>query len=146
MSELVWRAGLDDTEIAAVRELARAAADADGVAPLSDHVLRHLGRGGTEAAHLLARDGARVIGVAHLDRDDPDAGDGPGVVRGSGELTVHPQDRRAGLGTAMVRELGGAAAAWRDAAAVGARRSPRLPSRWRRGSASAGFGSCCSCA
>ena len=62
MSELVWRAGLDEAEIDAVRALAAAATAADEVAPLGEHVLLHLGRrGGTgnpaEAAHLLAHDG-----------------------------------------------------------------------------------------
>jgi mycothiol synthase len=106
VSELVWRAGLDDAEIAAVRELAAAATEADGVAPLSDHVLRHLGIVEPQAAHLLAHAGSVLAGVAHLDPD------------GSAELAVFPTHRRAGLGTALVRELlarppaGGAVRIW----------------------------------
>jgi mycothiol synthase len=123
-SELGWRAGLDDAEIAAVRALTNAATAADGVAPLGEHALLHLGRGGAEAAHLLAHRGSTLVGVAHLDRD-PDGG-------GSAELTVHPEHRRAGLGTALVRELlavppaGGALRIWAHgghpgAAAIAAR-------------------------
>jgi mycothiol synthase len=97
ISELVWRAGLDDAEIAEVRTLAAAATGADGVAPLSEHVLLHLGRDGAQAVHLLARDGAGLAAAAHLDLDE-DGG-------GSAELVVHPDHRRAGLGAAMVREL-----------------------------------------
>ena len=67
MTELEWRAGLDEREIAAVRALAAAATEVDGVAPLGEHVLLHLGRGGAEAAHLLAHQGATLVGVAHLD-------------------------------------------------------------------------------
>ena len=109
MSELSWRAGLDDGEIDAVRALADAAAAADGVAPLGEHVLTHLGRGGREAAHLLAHDGTTLTGVAHLDlapadQADP-ADDSADPADGSAELVVHPEHRRVGLGTALVREL-----------------------------------------
>ena len=97
MTELEWRAGLDEREIAAVRALAAAATEVDGVAPLGEHVLLHLGRGGAEAAHLLAHQGATLVGVAHLDVE--------GAAGGSAELTVHPEHRRAGLGTELVREL-----------------------------------------
>ena len=97
MTELEWRAGLDEREIAAVRALAAAATEVDGVAPLGEHVLLHLGRGGAEAAHLLAHQGATLVGVAHLDLE--------GAAGGSAELTVHPEHRRAGLGTELVREL-----------------------------------------
>lgn len=93
MTELEWRAGLDDQEIAAVRALAAAAEAVDGVAPLGEHVLLHLGRGGAEAAHLLVHRGGSLAGVAHLDVD------------GTAELAVHPEHRRAGLGTDLVREL-----------------------------------------
>ena len=98
MSELSWRAGLDDAEVDAVRALAAAATAVDEVAPLGEHVLLHLGRGGQEAAHLLAHDGAALTGVAHLDLDSAEAA-------GSAELVVHPDHRRAGLGSALVREL-----------------------------------------
>ncbi|HWM60458.1 MAG TPA: mycothiol synthase [Pseudonocardia sp.] len=89
---------MDEAAQAAVRELAAAAAAEDEVPPLSEHVLLHLGpQDQPPAAHLLAMDGATLVGVAHLDLD-PEAG-------GSAELTVHPQHRRAGLGTALAREV-----------------------------------------
>jgi mycothiol synthase len=97
VTELEWRAGLDEQDIAAVQALAAAATEVDGVAPLGEHVLLHLGRGGAEAAHLLAHRGATLVGVAHLDVE--------GAAGGSAELTVHPEHRRAGLGTELVRAL-----------------------------------------
>lgn len=90
MVELQWRAGLDDDGVAVVRDLAAAAAAADGSAPLSDEVLLHL-RG--NVAHLLAHDGVELVGFAHLDPD------------GGGELVVHPAHRRAGLGRRIADTL-----------------------------------------
>lgn len=94
--ELRWRAGLDDDGVAVVRELASAAAAADGSAPLSDEVLLHLR--GDEVAHLFAHDGDVPVGFAHLDPE------------GGGELVVHPGHRRAGVGAriadAMVQHSG----------------------------------------
>lgn len=105
VDELTWRPGLDRTEIDAVRALVAAAAAADGVAPLSEHVLLHLGRGGDEAAHLMAYREGELAGVAHLDLDRPAGVTGAAAAGGSAELAVHPRFRRAGLGTALVREL-----------------------------------------
>ena len=99
MAELQWYGALSGDDIAAVQALVAAATDVDGTAPLSEHVLLHLRHGGdTDAAHLLAREGGELVGFAHLDLTDPVAG-------GAGELVVHPQHRRAGLGTRIVREL-----------------------------------------
>jgi mycothiol synthase len=90
--ELTWRAGLDEAEAAEVRALAAAAAAVDGTAPLGEHVLLHLG--GDDVAHLLARDtGGALHGIAQLGPD------------GGAELAVHPEHRRAGLGTRLVEEL-----------------------------------------
>jgi len=62
-------------------------------------VLLHLRHGGdTDAAHLLAREADELVGFAHLDLTDPVAG-------GAGELVVHPEHRRAGLGTRIVQAL-----------------------------------------
>lgn len=96
MTELVWRAALDDAEREAVRALAAAAAGADGVEPLGEHVLLHLG--GADAEHVLVRSGGELAGVAHLD-PDPETG------TGTAELVVHPEHRRAGLGTALLSAL-----------------------------------------
>jgi mycothiol synthase len=100
VSELSWRAELDEAEIREVGALVAAVTEADGTAPLSEHVLLHLRHGGDhEAAHLLARsDGGELVGFAHLDVTDPVAG-------GAGELAVHPAHRRAGLGTRIVQGL-----------------------------------------
>jgi mycothiol synthase len=64
---------------------------------LGEHVLLHRGRGGAGAAHLLAHHGPTLVGVAHLDVE--------GAAGSSAELTVHPEHRRAGLGTELVRAL-----------------------------------------
>jgi mycothiol synthase len=111
----VWRDRLNEAEIGEVGELVDAATDADATAPLSEHVLLHVRRGGdTHAAHLLARaaDGT-LVGFAHLDLTDPVAG-------GAGELVVHPAHRRAGTGTALVEAL------LERTAAAGAPRGGRL--------------------
>ncbi len=99
MVELRWRGALSGADIADVQALVAAATEVDGTAPLSEHVLLHLRHGGdAEAAHLLARDGDELVGFAHLDLTDPVAG-------GAGELVVHPEHRRAGLGSRIVQEL-----------------------------------------
>lgn len=100
MSGLVWRARLDEAEISDVSDLVGAATGADGTAPLSEHVLLHIRHGGDEdAAHLLARDAlGTLVGFAHLDLTDPVSG-------GAGEVVVHPEHRRRGTGTTLVRAL-----------------------------------------
>ncbi|MDQ2709058.1 MAG: mycothiol synthase [Actinomycetota bacterium] len=76
-----------------------AATSADGTAPVSEHVLLHLRRGGDPLAqHLLAREGEVLVGYAHLDLTDPVAG-------GSSELAVHPDARGRGIGTELVTAL-----------------------------------------
>jgi mycothiol synthase len=97
--ELQWRGALTSAEIDEVRVLVAAATAIDGTAPLSEHVLLHLRHGGdADAAQLLARDGTALVAFAHLDLTDPVAG-------GAGELVVHPDHRRAGVGTAVVQAL-----------------------------------------
>jgi mycothiol synthase len=81
-----------------VLELMRAAGDADGAYPLSEHVVLHLRLGGdVRAVHLLIRHGADLVGYAHVDTTDP-------VEGASAELAVHPLHRRRGLGRALVTE------------------------------------------
>src|SRR6266511_2860729 len=73
-----------------------AASDADGVYPLSEHVVLHLRHGGdAPSVHLLAHDGDAIVGYAHVHTTDE-------VVGTSSELSVHPFYRRHGLGRALV--------------------------------------------
>lgn len=100
---------LDPGAAAAVRALAGAAADHDGVPPLSEQPLLWLTGGGPDVVHLLVPDDAGgLLGYAQLDARDPD--------RATAEVVVAPAHRRRGTGTALldaaldaVRARGGAA-------------------------------------
>lgn len=86
---------LGPAETSEVFDLLRAAADADGTEPVSEHVtLRLRYTPGAPAAHLLARSGGVIVGYAHL---DPTDAAGPVA-----ELVVHPAYRGRGLGEALV--------------------------------------------
>ncbi|EID09667.1 mycothiol acetyltransferase [Mycobacterium xenopi RIVM700367] len=89
-----WRSALSDDEQRQVREIISAATDFDGIAPVSEQVLRELAHQRTE--HLLAAGGGSIVGYLNLapahDRGAPMA-----------ELVVHPRARRRGIGTAMAR-------------------------------------------
>lgn len=95
---------LDDDEIAAVTLLVERATEADGVRPLSEHVMLHLRDGGDEAGRnlLLYADGRgqqpHLAGYAHL--DDTDLVDGA-----SGELVVDPAWRGQGVGRTLANAL-----------------------------------------
>jgi mycothiol synthase len=125
---------LSPADAAAVLELVGQAADADGVSPLSEHVVLHLRYGGDPLArNVLLWYRGRLAGYGHL--DPTDRVEGP-----AGEMVVRPADRRRGLGRvlgeALVTEAGGAGlrlwahgdlpAAARLAAAVGFHRSRAL--------------------
>jgi mycothiol synthase len=80
-----------------VLRLADTAAAADGVGPLSEQVRLHLSYGGDGAARdLLLWRGPGLAGYSHLGAPDP-AG------HRSGELVIHPAQRRHGLGLALAR-------------------------------------------
>jgi mycothiol synthase len=98
------RTRLDAAQVAEVRAVVAAAAEADGVHPLSEHVTLHLGHGGDpDARNVLAHVDGRTVGYAHLDLTD--------VVEGaSAEVVVHPDARRQGVGQALVGQLIGLAA------------------------------------
>ena len=87
---------LTPNEVDEVLALARAAGDADGAYPLSEHVVLHVRHGGDQPAiHLYIREKGLLVGYAHVDTTD--------VVEGaSAELVVHPMFRRHGLGRALV--------------------------------------------
>jgi mycothiol synthase len=86
---------LDDDTADAVAALITAAAEADGVAPVSEQGLLRL-RDDGRTRHLVARDGAMLTGYAQLDLDSSAA-----------ELVVHPAHRRRGIGRSIVDRLTG---------------------------------------
>lgn len=97
---------LDPAAQDAVRALAAAAQDADGVAPLSEQPLLRLGADEEWLTHVVAHDkhGA-TVGYVQIDRGGDVA---------SAELVVHPDHRRRGTGSTLLRT---------------AERDARLPSR-----------------
>lgn len=92
------REAVTGADAAQVAGLVEAAARADGVMPLSEHVLLHLRYGGDPGARdlLLSSNGA-LAGFAHLDPAGPE---GP-----AGELVIHPGARHRGLGLRLTRAL-----------------------------------------
>lgn len=93
MTALEWRTGLTAAEQADIREIISDATAHDGVAPVGDQVLRELAHDRTR--HLLARDGARLVGYLDL---APASGDAPAMA----EAVVAPDARRRGTGAALV--------------------------------------------
>jgi mycothiol synthase len=87
---------LSEDEVRDVAALVEAATEADGVRPLSEHVVLHLRYGGDAPVRnvLVYRDGA-LAAYGHLDVTDEVAG-------ASAEVVVHPVHRREGLGHLLV--------------------------------------------
>lgn len=88
MIEPQWRTGLSPAERDGVRRLFDAATSVDDVAPVGEQVLRQLDS--PDADHLLVNDG-QVVGYLNL------------APSGIAELVVHPDARRRGIGSALVR-------------------------------------------
>src|SRR3954454_19657172 len=90
---------LTPAEVEEVRPPVHDVTAADGVGPLSDHVMLHLPRGGDEAVrNLLVRQDGQLVGYAHLDVTDE-------VEGSSADLAVLPSARGQGIGRAMVSRL-----------------------------------------
>jgi mycothiol synthase len=90
-------------DLSSVNALVAAATEADGLHPLSEHVMLHLPlTGAGPDRHLLVfatSDGVeRLAGYAHLDPTDA-------VEGSSAEMVVHPDLRGHGIGRLMVRHL-----------------------------------------
>lgn len=94
-----WTPALTAEQRRGAKELVTAATDADGVSPLSEHVLLHLGDPASLGAlHLLLRTPAdELAGYAQLDVTDAHGA--------RAEVVVAPAYRRQGYGAALVRLL-----------------------------------------
>ncbi len=105
----ITSAELTTAQVTEVLALVQAARLADGVAPLSEHVMLHLrydsaGRPGL-GRDLVLTAGREIAGYAYL--DPPPGQRDEGEV--TGELVIHPASRRQGLGRALTGELAAAA-------------------------------------
>ena len=83
-----WRTGLSAQDQARITDIIASATALDGVAPVGDQVLRELSRDDTR--HLLALDGDTVVGYLNLGSE-------------MAEAVVHPDARRRGIGTELIR-------------------------------------------
>jgi mycothiol synthase len=97
---------LSGEQRAAVLAMVKSAGQGDKVAPLSEQVLLAVrdkdlavsSGSPTRSVHFLAYAGAHLAGYAHLEQD----GQGQGC---TAEILVDPSNRRAGVGTALIRTL-----------------------------------------
>ncbi|MFF0338205.1 mycothiol synthase [Kribbella sp. NPDC004875] len=97
---------LPSATAAAVTELTRAAAQSDGVHPLSERTLLHLDGEHPGDVHVLAYEGdPGTIEVTGLQSARNLVGYGALSPDGSAELVVAPTARRQGYGTALLRML-----------------------------------------
>ena len=80
-----------------VLSLIKEAQEFDNTPAIAEHVLLHLRHGGDKAdSHLVLQKDNQVIAYAHLDKTDQVAG--PSV-----ELVIHPEHRRGGIGTELLK-------------------------------------------
>jgi mycothiol synthase len=93
---------LQPAEAAEVLDLVHEAAAADGVAPLSEHVLLSVRYGrDARARNVRVWESGRLAGYGHLDPGDP----GDPALGPAGELVIRPSARRRGLGFVLGRRL-----------------------------------------
>jgi mycothiol synthase len=87
---------------AEVLDLVQEAADADGIGPLSEHVMLSIRYGlDQRARHFRLWESGQLAGYGHLDPGDPaDPAQGP-----AGELVIRPSARRRGLGRVLGRDM-----------------------------------------
>ena len=98
--------GLTAARADEVLALVEAARLADGVAPLSEHGMLRLRYEGNDGGRdFTVMTGSEIAGYAYL--DPPSAQGDEGEV--TGELVIHPEHRRQGLGRALTGELADAA-------------------------------------
>ena len=98
--------GLTTTQAGEILALVEAARLADGVAPLSEHGMLRLRYEGNDGGRdFTVMTGSEIAGYAYL--DPPSAQGDEGEV--TGELVIHPEHRRQGLGRALTGELADAA-------------------------------------
>jgi len=78
--------------------LIKIAQDFDKTPAIAEHVLLHLRHGGDKAdSHLVLQKDNQVIAYAHLDKTDQ-------VVGPSVELVIHPDHRRSGIGSQLLKQ------------------------------------------
>ena len=111
----ITNAALSTAQVGDVLALVRAARLTDGVEPLSEHVMLHLRYDSSDPSPRPSPDsqpgrdfvltaGGGIAGYAYSDPLPPDPESDV-----SGELVIHPDRRRQGLGRALVGELAAAA-------------------------------------
>ncbi|MCK9899185.1 mycothiol synthase [Parafrankia colletiae] len=97
MTSLSWLRALDANDVAAINDLLAAAERADGNGVSEDvRLTLRPGAANGGAGHLVAWEGSSVVGFAAVGGD---------AAERQAEVVVHPDHRRAGVGTALVREL-----------------------------------------
>ena len=94
MSEIAWRAALSDVDQRRVSDVVVAATAHDGVAPVGDQVVRELRHDRTR--HLVAEADGDVVGYLNLVSSTDD-------VPAMAEVVVHPDARRRGIGSQLIR-------------------------------------------
>lgn len=94
MSEIAWRTGLSDVDQRRITALIEAATAHDGTAAVGDQVFRELAHDRTR--HLVAEDAGEIVGYLDL---VPSSEVAPAMA----EVAVHPEARRRGIGSELIR-------------------------------------------